>query len=88
MRKEIEEKFKESEIKDGVAASIMMVLAKIKEKAKISIFSNGLTEEMCNCLGVNKIYNIEKALEEAYKEYGKDLEIGILKNSEVILKKK
>ncbi|MEM2489309.1 MAG: nickel-dependent lactate racemase [Thermoplasmata archaeon] len=86
--KEIEEKFKEGEIKDGVAASIMMVLAKIKEKAKISIFSECLTEEMCNWLGVNKIYNIEKALEEAYKEYGKDLEIGILKNSEVILKKK
>jgi len=85
--KEIEEKFKEGKIKDGVAASIMMVLAKIKEKAKILIFSDGLTEEMCKWLGVTKIYNIEKALE-ACKEYGKDLEIGILKNSEVVLKKK
>jgi len=60
----------------------MMILA------KISIFSDGLTEEMCNWLDVNKIYDIEKALEEAYKEYGKDLRMGIMKNSEIVLKEK
>jgi len=57
-----------------------------KANSDIVIFSEGLSEEECRILGLNKVDSLEDAVEIAFEKHGESATIGVLKHFEVFPK--
>jgi nickel-dependent lactate racemase len=66
----------------GVACA--MVHAQQREKAQLAVISEGLTYEMCECLGVEKQENLEEAFDSALKRHGKNATVGVITQSDML----
>jgi len=72
--------------RDFIAASVIMVLARIKEKGKVIVVSEGLTDKMCEWLGVAKMDDLQEALRESFNRYGSGAKVAVLTHSNLVMK--
>ena len=72
--------------RDFIAVSVIMVLARIKEKCKVIVVSEGLTDRMCEWLGVAKMDDLQEALRETFSRYGSKAKVAVLTHANLVMK--
>ena len=82
----LEQEMKKGNVRDFIAASVIMVLARIKEKAKVIVVSEGLTDRMCEWLGVTKMDDLQEALTESFARYGSSAKVAVLTHANLVMK--
>ena len=69
--------------KDSSLPGFISIHTQIKASSDIVIFSEGLSEEECRILGLNKVNSLEDAVRIAFEKHGESATIGVLKHFEV-----
>jgi len=73
------------EVEDLVAGGVLLHYSQIREHVKdIICYSDGLTEDDKNSLGIKHASSVEEAMEMAFRSQGKTAKVGILKCGETI----
>jgi len=83
--KEIEEKIRRNEVTDVVAASIAILISKVREKVDLYIVTDSLNSKECEKLGLIKISleEVNNIIEEIRKRLNRDPEILIIEDSSI-----
>ena len=68
---------------DPSLPGFIAIHGQIKDKFKVMVFSDHLSERDCKLLGLTKVDAIEEAVEKAFKMRSEDATIGILRHFEV-----
>jgi len=76
--KEIERKIENEELTDYVGAALALAWAKIREDKRILLVSQGIKEEEAQKLGFIYKENIERALDDCFRYYGKTAKVNVL----------
>lgn len=76
--REIQEKYRTGEIKDGVAAALATAWAMVREKASVITYSTGLSVEEIAALGHTRAESLEWAVQEALRRMGPQAKISVL----------
>jgi len=82
----LEQEMKKGNVRDFIATSVIMVLARIKEKAKVIVISEGLTDRMCEWLGVTKMDDLQEALRKSFTHCGSGAKVAVLTHANLVIK--
>jgi len=80
---DIEKKIREKEVDDIVAASIAMILAKVREKIRMYIVTEKLTDKECEKLGLIRISDPKEVISEMRRKLGKDPNVMVIEDSSI-----
>jgi len=81
---EIDRVAEEDRSKDPCGVACAMVHAQQRDRAHLIFVSEGLTDEMCASLGVEKAGSLDHALELATKRHGACSTVGVVTDSDVL----
>ncbi len=69
------------QIKDVVAGSLAVALAKVRERARVSLVSGGIPPHEARALGFTPFASVEEALDAAFLRHGRDARLNVLTHS-------
>ncbi len=76
--REIQDKYRAGELKNGVAVALATAWAMVREKASIITYSPGLSDEEVAALGHTKALSLQGAVEDALTRQGPEAKISVL----------
>lgn len=79
-------KIDEGGFTDPSLPGFITINGQIKETADILIFSDHLSKDDCESLGLHKVSSLHEAVDKALNKHGRDATIGVLKHFEVFPK--
>ena len=82
--REVDRIAREEKVEDPCGVACAMVHAQQREKAHLIFVSDGLTEEMCNSLGVEKASSLDEALKLALKRHREKATMGVITESDLL----
>ena len=80
-RDEIFRQVDRGRIQDAVAASLAIAIAKVRDRAQVSLVSEGITAAEAQGLGFTPFSSVEEALEAALQRHGTDAQVSVLTHS-------
>jgi len=82
---EIEARIEAGDIEDVVSGGLALAWAKMRRRARISLVSDGISDEETRALGFTPFADLEEALEEALGRHGPDAQVIVLPHAPEML---
>ena len=76
--REIQDKYRSGELKNGVAVALATAWAMVREKADVITYSTGLSDEEIKALGHTRAESLDWAVREALRRQGPEAKITVL----------
>ncbi|MDR1044495.1 MAG: nickel-dependent lactate racemase [Candidatus Adiutrix sp.] len=83
--REIQDKYRAGELKNGVAVALATAWAMVREKASIITYSPGLSDEEIRALGHSRAAGPDQAVAEALRRQGPEAKISVLTHAPDLL---
>ncbi len=75
---ELERMVDAGQIEDRVGAGLALAWIQVKERARVSIVSEGITPEVARTMGFTPFDSAQEALEDALRRHGPDAHVAVI----------